>query len=83
MDMIAGAGELERRIAEHAHWRLADAVRDGRQSATDPDASRLIELGEGVREYGPETPGISASGAGGFEKRLVDGWWQITPSPAA
>jgi hypothetical protein len=81
--MIAGAGELERRIAEHAHWRLAEAVRDGRQSATDPDASRLIELGDGVRLYGPETPGIPANGAGGFEKRLVDGWWQVKRPAAA
>jgi hypothetical protein len=81
--MIAGAGELERRIAEHAHWRLAEAVRDGRQSATDPDASRLIELGDSVRLYGPETPGIQANGAGGFEKRLVDGWWQVTRPTAA
>src|SRR5205085_2293366 len=39
-DMIAGAGQLERRIAEHAHWRLAEAVVDGRQSPTDPDADR-------------------------------------------
>ena len=81
--MIAGAGELERRIAEHAHWRLAEAVRDGRQSATDPDASRLTELGEGVRLYGPEAPGIQVNGHGGFKKRLVDGWWQVTPSAAA
>ena len=76
--MIAGAGELERRIAEHAHWRLADAVQDGRQSATDPDAARLIEVGDGVRLYGPESPGIPANGRDGFEKRLVDGWWQVT-----
>ena len=81
--MIAGAGELERRIAEHAHWRLAEAVRDGRQSATDPHAAGLIELGDGVRLYAPETPGMLANGAGGFEKRLVDGWWQVTRPTAA
>ena len=80
--MIAGAGELERRIAEHAHWRQAEAVRDGRQSATDPDAERLIELGTGMRLYGPEEPGIHTNGAGGFQKRLVDGWWKVTHATA-
>jgi hypothetical protein len=80
--MIAGAGELERRIAEHAHWRLAEAVQDGRQSATDPDAARLTELGDGVRTYGPVAPGIQSNGGRGFQKRLVDGWWQVVPYAA-
>jgi hypothetical protein len=74
--MIAGAGELERRIAAHAHWRLAEAVQAGKQSARDPDAARLIALGDGVRHYGPENG--QTNGDGQFEKRLVGGWWQAT-----
>jgi hypothetical protein len=77
--MIAGAEELERRIAEHAHWRLAEAVREGRQSARDPDAARLIALGDGIRIYGPE-PGTQLHRAAGFEKRLVGGWWRVLPA---
>ena len=49
MDMIAGAGELEWRIACQTHWRQAAAVRDGRQSACDPDGESVQELGDGFR----------------------------------
>ena len=77
--MIAGAEELERRIAEHAHWRLAEAVQAGRQSANDPDADRLIGFGGDVRTYSPESGKLN----GDFEKRLVDGWWRVTPSGEA
>ena len=48
----AGAGELQRRIEEHQHWRQAEAVRDGRQPAADPDAQELEEIGDGLRLYG-------------------------------
>ena len=78
--MIAGAGQLERRIAEHAPWRLADAVLDGRQPATDPHEERLIEIGDGVRRYGPDTSFSHSDEAPGFEKRLLDGWWRVSTS---
>jgi hypothetical protein len=60
-----GARALKARIDQHQHWREADAVRDGRQPATDPDASDLVALDVGVRRY-----------RDGLEKRLVDGGWE-------
>jgi hypothetical protein len=62
-----GARALLARI-EVNHWFRADAVRDGRQPNSDPDADRLVEVGDGWRLY-----------SGGGEKRLVDDAW----APAA
>jgi hypothetical protein len=61
MDAI-GARELRKRLEEQEQWRLADAVRDGRQSGTDPDACELEETADGVRYYGREE-----------ERTIVDG----------
>ena len=75
-----GSDELRRRIEQQQHWRQAEAVRDGRQAATDPDADALTELGEGIRIYGSErvtrlVHGEAALVTETFAKRLVDGWW--------
>ena len=65
----AGAQELQRRLAAHAHWRQAEAVLDGRQPPADPDAPELEEIGEGLRLYRRSS---------GFRtvKRLVGGRWE-------
>jgi 3'-phosphoadenosine 5'-phosphosulfate sulfotransferase len=81
VDMIAGAGELGWRIACQAHWRQAVAVRDGRQSASDPDADRVRELGDGFRLYQAEAverhrDGVSLVVHEQLRKHLADGWWQ-------
>jgi len=70
----AGAAELRKRLEQQHHWRLAEAVRDGRQPATDPDFLELEEIGDGVRLYRAE------NGAEGHRmtKRLVDGHWQTS-----
>ena len=81
--MIAGAEQLEQRIARHAHWRQAAAVLDGRQSAVDPDADHLVGLGENVRIYAAVASRPGAVTGETFEKRLVDGWWTATPSQSA
>jgi hypothetical protein len=65
----AGAQELQRRFDAHAHWRQAEAVRDGRQPAADPDAHELEESREGERIY-------RRSGGVRTVKRLVDGRWE-------
>jgi hypothetical protein len=80
MDMIAGAGELEWRIACQTHWRQAAAVRDGRQSACDPDGELVQELGDGVRLYQPraierQRNGLSWVVYEQLRKHLADGWW--------
>ena len=81
----AGAGELQRRIEEHQHWRQAEAVRDGRQPASDPDAQELEEIRDGIRFYGRER---RATGDGAATivsvrvvKRLVDGHWERDAVP--
>jgi hypothetical protein len=83
VDIIAGATELERRIACQTHWRLAEAVLDGRQAPSDPDADRLVEMVDGVRLYQPQT--IERMQSQGetivtqqLQKHLVDGWWHAT-----
>jgi len=78
--MIAGAGELEWRIFCQTHWRQAAAVRDGRQSACDPDGERVRELGDGFRLYHPEAverrrDGLSWIVHEQLRKHLFDGWW--------
>ena len=76
MDAV-GAAELRKRFEEQEHWRQAEAVRDGRQPATDPDSLELEELGEGTRHYGRS-----------HERTLVEGrralltqrlWKQLLP----
>ena len=74
----AGAGALQRRIEEHQHWRQAEAVRDGRQPGSDPDAQELEEIRGGIRVYGREQ---RAMGAVRVVKRLVDGHWERDEVP--
>jgi hypothetical protein len=84
--MIAGAAELHLRIAGHSHWAQAEAVRDGRQPRRDPDGDRLVEFGDGVRIYRPDTVGAAGGAARRqLHKRLVDGWWHsaVVMLPAA
>lgn len=56
------------------HWRSAEAVRDGRQPAVDPDIEALEELRDGLRLY---TARPGSDGARRLCKRLVDGMWQL------
>ena len=77
----AGAGELQRRIEEHQHWRQAEAVRNGRQPAADPDAQELEEIGDDVRLYGREEQRLTVDGRPALvtfrvAKRLVNGHWE-------
>ena len=77
----AGAEELRKRIEEQRHWEQAEAVSDGRQSATDPDSFELEELVDGVRYYGREEQVTVIDGRRSLvtyrlTKALVDGWWQ-------
>ena len=79
----AGAEELRKRLEEQRHWQLADAGRDGRQSATDPDSFELEELVDGVRYYGREEQVTVVDGRRSLvtyrlTKALVDGWWQTS-----
>jgi hypothetical protein len=60
-----GAEHLRKRIEQHQHWRQAQAVLDGLQPATDPDADDLVEFRDEVRIYRDR-----------HAKRLVDGWWR-------
>ena len=77
----AGAKELRKRLEEQEHWRQADAVRDGRQPAADPDAYELEELGEGIRYYGRDQQRMTVDGRPALVtfrivKELVDGEWR-------
>jgi hypothetical protein len=78
----AGAAELRKRLADQAHWRQAQAVRDGRQPAVDPDVRELAELGEDVRFYACDEHwvrnGHSTLVRVRMVKRLIDGWWQTS-----
>src|SRR5438067_529320 len=76
----AGAEELRKRLEEQRHWQQAEAVRDGRQPATDPDAFELEELGEGARYYGRDEQRRIVDGGPALvtlrmTKELVDGEW--------
>ena len=78
-----GARELSRRLEAHEHWRQAPAVLRGEQSATDPDAPDLEELGDGIRLYRREVHAAGANGAAASVtqrlcKRLVDGRWETS-----
>ena len=68
---IVGARHLREAIEQQEHWSRAEAVRDGRQSARDPNAAQLIELDGAIRRY-RDTDGRM------FEKRLCDGLWLET-----
>ena len=65
---------LRRRIEQQAHWRQAEAVRDGRQPPVDPDSDGLQLVGEGIRLY---TPRVNHGGLVYVCKRLVDGVWEL------
>lgn len=46
-----GAGKLREWLEQQEHWRQAEAVQQGRQASTDPDAWELEEVGERLRLY--------------------------------
>jgi N-acetyl-anhydromuramyl-L-alanine amidase AmpD len=78
-----GARELSKRLDAQAHWRQATAVQTGEQSAADPDAPDLEELGDGIRSYGIETQRTTVEGRPAVVthrlcKRLRDGRWEVT-----
>lgn len=64
---VAGAQALRVRIEQQEQWRLAEAVREGRQPLVDPDLHALREFRGDVRVYDARF--------GSFAKRLVDGAW--------
>ncbi|MFY9578342.1 MAG: hypothetical protein WAQ33_03385 [Gaiellaceae bacterium] len=74
----AGAEELRKRIEEQRHWQQAEAVRDGRQSATDPDSFKLEELVDGREEQVTVADGRRSLVTYRLTKALVDGWWQTS-----
>jgi len=63
-----GALVLRDRIERHQHWLQADAVRDGRQPARDPDSADLVQCAGALRRY-------ESSLGWPYEKRLVNGLW--------
>jgi hypothetical protein len=63
-----GAQHLRRAIEQQRQWARATAVRDGRQSARDPDVSDLVEFDHALRRYRSRDGRV-------FEKRLLDGSW--------
>ena len=76
----AGAEELRKRLEEQRHWQQAEAVRDGRQSATDPDSFELEELVDDVRYYGREEQRMTVDDRPALvtvrmTKKIVDGMW--------
>lgn len=77
-----GAQTLRARLEQQEHWRQADAVARGEQSATDPDAWDLDELGDGVRlydireEHRQVVDGQPVLVIQRMTKRLVDGRWE-------
>jgi hypothetical protein len=72
---------LEGRLAQQAHWRQADSVQRGEQSATDPDSYELEELRDGLRLYSTREQqrrtleGRKVLVMQRLTKRLVDGRW--------
>jgi hypothetical protein len=68
----AGAQKLRCRIEEQENWRRADAVRDGRQSASDPDIDELDRVDDGIRFYSPR---IIHGELVRQIKRLSGGFW--------
>jgi hypothetical protein len=69
----AGAESLRWRIEQQQHWRLAEAVLDGRQPSMDPDSEDLISVGDGIRIYSERH---TRNGTMHLCKRLVDGVWE-------
>lgn len=73
-----GARHLAVRIAQQQQWELAQAVRDGRQPASDPDGGQLEVIGDGCRLYATEvTNGANGPTVQRFLKTLVDGSWEV------
>jgi hypothetical protein len=77
----AGAELIRQRIEQHEHWRQAQAVRDGAQSAVDPDRDELLELGNQTRVYGLQerheiVEGVHALTTYRVQKRIVGGHWE-------
>jgi hypothetical protein len=77
-----GAQTLRARLEQQEHWRRAEAVGRGEQSATDPDAWDLEELSEELRLYRTReehrslVDGRPALVIHRMTKRLVDGRWE-------
>ena len=67
----SGARSLSQRIAQHEQWCAAEAVRNGRQAAADPDQNELVAIGDGIRIYGADFAGAGER----MCKRLLDGYW--------
>ncbi len=68
----AGAENLRLRLEQQAHWRQAEAVRDGRQPGIDPDSDDLERLEDGVRYYRRQiNHGVQVRRC----KQLIDGVW--------
>ena len=79
----AGAEELRKRLDDQQHWRRAAAVRDGRQSATDPDAAELDSVDGDIRYYGRETQRMLLEGRPALVtfrivKTIVAGRWETS-----
>jgi hypothetical protein len=77
----AGAEQLRRRLEEQAHWRQAEAVRNGDQPATDPDALELEGIDERTRYYARDRQRLTVDGRSAIVtfrtvKNLVDGRWE-------
>jgi len=78
-----GAKELQKRLEGHEHWCQAEAVRDGRQPAADPDVGDLVEIGDRIRYYGHDhfrtkIDGRPALVTARMTKTLVDGSWETS-----
>jgi hypothetical protein len=76
-----GAEALSFRLAQQRQWEEAEAVRDGRLPAIDPDGSDLEEIGAGVRFYQwHEVPGTMDGRPAMLLQRLVkwlaNGCWE-------
>lgn len=67
MSASPSATSLQLRLEQQRHWESAVAVRDGRQSRSDPDVHLLRELHAGERVY--------EDARGRFVKQLIDGAW--------
>lgn len=77
----AGAELVRQRIEAHENWRMASAVLDGRQPATDPDREQLVEFTDGLRVYASHerhelVEGQHALTSYRVTKRLVNGVWE-------
>jgi hypothetical protein len=67
-----GAEALRWQLQQHANWRQALAVRDGRQPAVDPDRDELTQIADGLRLYTPRT---ARGEMIQLSKCLIDGVW--------